>query len=151
MRIQSHRQRVNKLRGPHSIQKHIPWRRLIALALALVLIVGGASIWIAQSTNQGFWSNALSIIFVAGGIVIGLLQWLFPISSHNPEPSDSQPLPLSRQPLSSPVAARSRATMSSKEPSGNNTCKVRESVVDSRHEKRRRDQAAIRATGGRTE
>jgi TIR domain len=114
MRIQSQKQQVDKLRGSKSVQRHIPWKRLIALALALVLIVGGTSIWIAQSTNHGFWSNVFSIIFVAGGIVVGLLQWLFPISSHNSDSSDSQQLPLSQKTRSSPVVTHSPATASNK-------------------------------------
>ncbi len=114
MTIQPQRQQTKRSQGFGLRRIHIPWRRLIIFTVAFILIASGASIWIAQSTSHEFWPNTLSIIFVACGIMVGLLQWLFPFSSNNPAANVSQTQPPPRQPHSIPVAAHSHATMSAK-------------------------------------
>src|SRR6266487_4990861 len=114
MTIQPQRQQTKRSQGFGLRRIHIPWRRLIIFTVAFILIASGASIWIAQSTSHEFWPNTLSIIFVACGIMVGLLQWLFPFSSNNPAANVSQTQPPPRQPHSNPVAAHSHATMSAK-------------------------------------
>lgn len=94
----------------HGRRRRIPWIYFIVFSLVLALIVDGATIWVVQSSDRQFWSNRLSIIFVAFGVVIGLLQWLFPVSSSEPESNAQQPQPTSRQPLPSPLVRQSHST-----------------------------------------
>ncbi len=93
--------------------KQFPWKRLIIFTLAVLLIASGAIIWIVQSKSHDFWPNALSIVFVAYGVVVGLLQWLFPLSSREPEPSAQQQF-APRQPIPSPVVGHSHSTTPTK-------------------------------------
>ncbi len=95
-------------------RKQPPWRRLITFALALFLVASGATIWIVQSKSNDFWPNALSIVFVACGVVVGLLQWLFPISSGEPGSPVQQTQPISRHPPSGPLVRQSSSTTPNK-------------------------------------
>jgi len=114
MMIRPQRQQTKGSRRFGLRGSHVPWRRLIFFTVASILIASGTSIWIAQSKSHEFWPNTLSIIFVACGIIVGLLQWLFPVSSNNPDPSALQPQTRLRQPHSNPVAAHPHATLSTK-------------------------------------
>lgn len=73
--------------------------RRILIAIGAFLFLGTAVVlWILNSQQiiQGSWSNALSIIFTFTGVLIGLLQWLFPVSvgSENRQPNLPANLPL---------------------------------------------------------
>jgi TIR domain len=95
-------------------KKRPPWTRVIIFALALLLVAIGATLWIVQSKGHDFWPNALSIIFVACGVVVGLLQWLFPLASSEPQPPMQQPQSTPRQPLPSPKVGPSHSTTPTK-------------------------------------
>jgi len=84
-----------------------PWIRWLIVSVALLLIVVGVVLWILDS--QGPTVNILPIlIFTVLGVVIGLFQWLFPISSGTHEHSPPV-FPASLMPQisvgSSPVAS----------------------------------------------
>ena len=63
-------------------------RRFLILGVALLFLLGGATLWILNSQGivRGSWSSSLLIIFTVLGVVVGLFQWLFPISSPAPPP-----------------------------------------------------------------
>ena len=68
-------------------------KRRISIRLTVFIIAGlslviGAAIWITNSNDGGNrWSGVLSVIFVAAGLFISLLQWLFPVSTDTTERS----------------------------------------------------------------
>lgn len=63
-------------------------RRVFVAVVASLLLGTAVVLWIlnGQGIIQGSWSGAFSILFVFASVLIGLFQWLFPIS-------DSRPLP----------------------------------------------------------
>src|SRR6266487_5212362 len=61
-------------------RKRLPWTRWLIASIILVLIVAGTVIWVVS--DQGSLTAILPIvIFTVLGVVIGLFQWLFPVSS----------------------------------------------------------------------
>src|SRR5947209_10989990 len=80
-------------------RKQLQERRLIIISIAILLLVGGTIIWILNSQGiiQGSWSSILLIIFTVFGIIIGLFQWLYPISSSSSQPSQQSQLSQSSQ------------------------------------------------------
>ena len=64
----------------HKGRKHSPWLRWVILIITLSLITAGAIIWIVYSKSP-LLSILPIIIFSILGIIIGLFQWLFPVSS----------------------------------------------------------------------
>src|SRR5438045_4349646 len=68
-------------------RKSLQEKRLIIVIVAILFLVGGAILWILNSQGiiQGSWSGILLIIFTVLGIVIGLFQWLFPITASLPQ------------------------------------------------------------------
>src|SRR3989440_518411 len=79
-------------------RKQLQERRFIIVSTAILLLVGATILWILNSQGiiRGSWSGILLIIFTVTGIIIGLFQWLYPISS---------PLPPQTQPNAAAVAA----------------------------------------------
>ena len=72
-------QATNKARQRRQLRE----RRFLILGIALLFLLGGATLWILNSQGlvRGSWSNTLLIIFTVLGVVVGLFQWLFPIST----------------------------------------------------------------------
>ena len=72
-------------------RKQLQERRFIIVSTAILLLVGATILWILNSQGiiRGSWSGILLIIFTVAGIIIGLFQWLYPISS--PPPPQTQP------------------------------------------------------------
>src|SRR5947209_16969415 len=70
--------------------KSLTEKRFIIAIVAILFLIGGATLWILNSQGiiQGSWSGILLIIFTVLGIVIGLFQWLFPVTA----PSSQQPI-----------------------------------------------------------
>src|SRR5260370_15944518 len=69
-----------------------PWRRLI-IALALSLLLAFGTLLLILSTGHvisTYWYYILPPIFVFVGILIPLLQWLFPVSSEDTTHRSSQ-------------------------------------------------------------
>src|SRR5260370_35642540 len=68
-------------------RKQLHERRFIIVSIAILLLVGATILWIlnSQGVIQGSWSGILLIIFTVAGIIIGLFQWLYPISSPPPQ------------------------------------------------------------------
>src|SRR6266516_7029633 len=65
-------------------RKRLPWTRWLIASIILVLIVAGTVIWVVS--DQGSLTTILPIvIFTVLGVVIGLFQWLFPVSSNAPD------------------------------------------------------------------
>src|SRR5260370_31764455 len=64
-------------------RKQLRERRFRLLGIALRSLLGGATLWILNSQGivRGSWSSALLIVFTVLGVVVGLFQWLFPITS----------------------------------------------------------------------
>jgi fatty acid desaturase len=61
-----------------------PWKRWLIASIIFVLIAIGTVIWIV--TDQGSLTAILPIvIFTVLGVLIGLFQWLFPVSSGSTE------------------------------------------------------------------
>src|SRR5260370_18668994 len=84
-----------------------PWRRLI-IALALSLLLAFGTLLLILSTGHvisTYWYYILPPIFVFVGILIPLLQWLFPVSSEDP-PRSSQ----SQQPPSTYLTTHNMTT-----------------------------------------
>ncbi len=79
-------------------RKQLQERRFIIVSTAILLLIGATILWILNSQGiiRGSWSGILLIIFTVAGIIIGLFQWLYPISS---------PLPPQTQPNAAAVAA----------------------------------------------
>jgi tetratricopeptide (TPR) repeat protein len=63
--------------------KQLQEKRFLVAVIAVLFLVGGAVLWIlnAQGIVQGSWSSLLLIIFTVLGVVIGLFQWLFPVTA----------------------------------------------------------------------
>ncbi len=56
--------------------------RLIIFIIASVSLVIGTVLWIADgNAGGGRWATIVSVLFVAVGLFISLLQWLFPVST----------------------------------------------------------------------
>lgn len=56
--------------------------RLIVFAIAGFLITIGSICWIINdASGRNDWSDMFSIIFAAVGILVNLLQWMFPIAT----------------------------------------------------------------------
>src|SRR5436309_4140696 len=72
-------------------RKQLQERRFIIVSITILLLVGATILWILNSQGiiRGSWSGILLIIFTVAGIIIGLFQWLYPISS--PPPPQTQP------------------------------------------------------------
>ena len=71
---QRHEQRRGRLLG----------KRWLIAGIILLLVAAGTIIWIV--TDQGSLTTILPIvIFTVLGVVIGLFQWLFPVSSSTSE------------------------------------------------------------------
>src|SRR5947209_8023048 len=95
-------------------RKSLQEKRLIIAIVAILFLVGGATLWILnnQGIIQGSWSGILLIIFTVLGIVIGLFQWLFPVTaapSQQPiAPSRTPPTPqiIVHVPQSTPASAQ---------------------------------------------
>lgn len=81
-------------------RKQLIERRVLIVILAVLFLGAAAVLWIF---NAGSWSNDLSIIFVFTGVLIGLFQWLFPVTS----PASGQPVP----PVEAASASPARTTM----------------------------------------
>jgi tetratricopeptide (TPR) repeat protein len=58
-------------------RKQLIERRVLIVTVAVLFLGAAAVLWIF---NAGSWSNDLSIIFVFTGVLIGLFQWLFPVT-----------------------------------------------------------------------
>src|SRR5258708_6338707 len=75
--LESSQQRERNRRRP-------PWKRWLIAGIILVLIAIGTVIWVI--TDQGSLTTILPIvIFTVLSVVIGLFQWLFPVSSGSTE------------------------------------------------------------------
>ena len=63
-------------------RKQLIERRVLIVTVAVLFLGAAAVLWIlnAQNVIQGSWSNDLSIIFIFVSVLIGLFQWLFPVS-----------------------------------------------------------------------
>src|SRR5256884_6345341 len=75
----------------HRERKQLQERRFIIVSTAILLLIGATILWILNSQGiiRGSWSGILLVIFTVAGIIIGLFQWLYPISS--PPPPQTQP------------------------------------------------------------
>ena len=84
MTQQQHIQHPDNQQEQARKHQHRLWIRWVIFISTLTLIVVGAIIWIA--TNQGPWFSVIpAIIFAVLSAIIGLSQWLFPVSSSAPE------------------------------------------------------------------
>jgi tetratricopeptide (TPR) repeat protein len=82
-------------------RKQLIEQRAIIATIAILFLGVAVVLWIlnGQGLIQGSWSNIFSIIFVFASVLIGLFQWLFPITNNTPaEPS---------RPNASPIAETS--------------------------------------------
>lgn len=75
-------------------------KRIVIATVAILFLVAAATLWILNSQGiiQGSWSNILLIIFTFTGVLVGLFQWLFPISNNSPAPAHSNPAVNTLQP-----------------------------------------------------
>jgi hypothetical protein len=66
--------------GQHPLPNSQPRWRLYFLLAALFLSIGGASIWILSLFHllAASWANVISVIFAAVGVILALVQWLWP-------------------------------------------------------------------------
>ncbi len=89
-------------------RKQLQERRFIIISIAILLLVGGTILWILNSQGiiQGSWSSILLIIFTVFGIIIGLFQWLYPVSSPTSQPSQLSQLSQTSQ--SHPITAEAQ-------------------------------------------
>jgi tetratricopeptide (TPR) repeat protein len=73
-------------------RKQLIERRVLIATVAILFLGAAVVLWIlnAQGLIRGSWSNALSIIFTFTSVLIGLFQWLFPVS--NPSPAHHEPV-----------------------------------------------------------
>jgi tetratricopeptide (TPR) repeat protein len=88
----------------HQQKRKRPGMRWVIASIILLLIAVGAIIWIV--TSQGSITTILPIvIFTVLGVVIGLFQWLFPISSNAPDRPTAifPPSPLPRVSTATPT------------------------------------------------
>src|SRR5436853_3389603 len=74
-------------------RKLLQEKRLAIAIIAILFLVGGATLWILNSQGiiQGSWSSILLIIFTVLGVVIGLFQWLFPVTATSSQQSSATP------------------------------------------------------------
>ncbi|MGH2479492.1 MAG: hypothetical protein ACRDHW_07555, partial [Ktedonobacteraceae bacterium] len=59
-------------------RKHLIERRVLIICVAVLFLGAAVVLWIV---NAGSWSSILSIIFTFTGVLVGLFQWLFPVST----------------------------------------------------------------------
>lgn len=59
-------------------RKQLSERRVLIICVAVLFLGAAVVLWIV---NAGSWSNILSIIFTFTGVLVGLFQWLFPVST----------------------------------------------------------------------
>jgi len=86
MSTQQQGQQFDNARQHEQRRKRPPWTRWVIASIILLLVALGAIIWIV--TSQGSLTTILPIIiFTVLGVVIGLFQWLFPVSSNAPDHS----------------------------------------------------------------
>jgi tetratricopeptide (TPR) repeat protein len=80
-------QQQEQASGKARQRRQLRARRFLILGIALLFLLGGAALWILNSQGlvRGSWSSTLLIIFTVLGVVVGLVQWLFPISSPPPQ------------------------------------------------------------------
>lgn len=89
-------------------RKQLIEQRVFIAIIAILLLGTAVVLWILNGQNviQGSWANIFSIIFVFASVLIGLFQWLFPISNSAHE----HPLPVSHttpdNPSQLPVAVQ---------------------------------------------
>ena len=84
--------------GKHQREKHVPWLRL-TVAIVISLLLSAGALLLILSTGRvlpSYWYYILPVIFTIAGIVIPLLQWLFPLSPTSQEPAAQTQLPLSQ-------------------------------------------------------
>src|SRR5450631_1388164 len=66
-------------------KQRLSLRPLIFILVGLSLVIGTV-LWIANGNDgKGHWSTIFSVLFVAAGLLVSLLQWLFPISKGSVE------------------------------------------------------------------
>jgi tetratricopeptide (TPR) repeat protein len=67
-------------------KQHNPplWVRWTIVLVALLLISGGAIFWL-EETQGSFYTILPVVLFTVLGVLIGLFQWLFPVSSSGPD------------------------------------------------------------------
>jgi len=72
-------------------RKQLIERRMLIATVAVLFLGTAVVFWIlnAQSIIKGSWSSVLSIIFIFMSVLIGLFQWLFPVSNSSPTNSAS--------------------------------------------------------------
>ena len=92
MSTQQQKQASSKTRE----RKQLRERRFLILGIALLFLLAGATLWILNSQGivRGSWSSTLLIVFTVLGIVVGLFQWLFPITSPPPQQHEDAAAPL---------------------------------------------------------
>lgn len=75
----SKRKQLSK--GYVQTKRNIPWKQIAFFIVAFTLVASGAGLWVVHSNDHNSWPSILSITFISVGIIVGLLQWLFPMSS----------------------------------------------------------------------
>ncbi len=57
--------------------------RIIVTVITILFIVGGVTVWIfsIDTAAARSWTDIIAAIFVAVGIIVAVLQWLWPIGS----------------------------------------------------------------------
>lgn len=84
MATQQQGQQFDSAQQHEQRRKRPPWTRWVIASIIILLIAAGAILWIV--TSQGSLTAILPIvIFTVLGVIIGLFQWLFPVSSHAPD------------------------------------------------------------------
>ena len=84
MAMQQQGQQLDNPQQHQQKRKRPPWKRWLIAGTILLLIAVGTVIWIV--TDQGSLTGILPVvIFTVLGVVIGLFQWLFPVSSNSTE------------------------------------------------------------------
>lgn len=86
-------------------RKRLQEKRSLIAVIAILFLIGGAMLWIlnAQGIIQGSWSSILLIIFTVLGVIIGLFQWLFPVTA-TPSQQSIAPFGVPLLPQASPTA-----------------------------------------------
>src|SRR5216683_5308199 len=56
------------------------WIRWGLTVIAVLLFTSSAVLWVLQFIITGQWSVIASVIFAGTGVILALIQWLFPIS-----------------------------------------------------------------------
>jgi tetratricopeptide (TPR) repeat protein len=76
-------------------RKQLIERRVLIASIAILFLGVAVVLWIINGQEaNGSWSNIFSIIFVFAGVLIGLFQWLFPITGSSAEPTQSTAQPV---------------------------------------------------------